>query len=305
MTLSTAPAFHGIIPPVVTPLTAQGQIDEGGLERLIEHLIAAGVHGLFLLGTTGEATSLDFAVQRQLIERTCLLVGDRSPVLMGISHTSMEVSLELAKVATDNGCAAVVSAAPYYMPLDQEELVGYFRQLAARVPLPLVLYNFPLLTKVKFEPESVEKLLDEQNIVGIKDSSGDLDYFAKIVQVTKERAGFSLLAGKEANLGDIIKLGGHGGVTGGANVCPRLLVDLYNAAVEADGPRINSLVPKVLELGKIYAVAGTRFSATIAGIKSALELQGICSGALAPPIPQVTEEQKSQIKSILDSLGIL
>ena len=305
MTQPTAPAFHGIIPPVVTPLVDPDHLDVAGLERLIEHLLNGGVHGLFMLGTTGEAPSFTPRLQREVIEHSCRIVNGRVPVLCGISNTSLTASMEMAQVAAGAGCAAVVSAAPYYMPLDQAELVGYFRQLAARVSLPLVLYNFPLLTKVKFEPVSVAKLLDEQNIVGIKDSSGDLDYFAQIVQVAKQRPGFSLLAGKEANLGDIIKLGGHGGVTGGANVWPRLLVDLYDAAIAADGSRINSLAPKVLELGKIYAVAGNRFSAGIAGIKTALELQGICSSALAPPIPPVTAEQKSQIKSILDSLGIL
>jgi 4-hydroxy-tetrahydrodipicolinate synthase len=305
MTQPTAPAFHGIIPPVVTPLVDSDHLDVTGLERLIEHLLAGGVHGLFMLGTTGEAPSLTAGLQRELIGHTCRIVKNRVPVLCGISNTSFTASVEMAQVAADAGCQAVVSAAPYYMPVDQSELVTYFRQLAARVPLPLVLYNFPLLTKVKFEPESVAKLLNEQNIVGIKDSSGDLDYFAQIVQVAKQRPDFSLLAGKEANLGDIIRMGGHGGVTGGANVWPRLLVDLYGAAIAADGPRTKSLVPKVLELGKIYAVAGNRFSAGIAGIKTALELQGICSGAFAPPIPPVTAEQKSQIKSILDSLGIL
>ncbi len=305
MTQPAAPTFHGIIPPVVTPLVDPDHLDVVGLERLIEHLLTGGVHGLFMLGTTGEAPSLTPQLQREVIKHACRIVKNRVPMLCGISNTSFRSSTEMAQVAADAGCQAVVSTAPFYMPLDQAELVGYFRQLTARVPLPLVLYNFPLLTKVKFEPESVAKLLEEQNIVGIKDSSGDLDYFAQIVQVAKQRPGFSLLAGKEANLGDIIKLGGHGGVTGGANVWPRLLVDLYDAAVAADGPRINALVPKVIELGKIYAVAGNRFSAGIAGIKTALELQDICSGALAPPIPSVTTEQKLQIKSILDLLRIL
>ncbi len=304
MTENQPPQFHGIIPPVVTPLIDAEHLDEKGLERLVEHLIAGGVHGLFMLGTTGEAPSLDDDLQRQLIERTCLLVGDRLPVLMGISSTSLKKSIDAAKVAADNGCMAVVSAAPYYMPLEQSELVGYFRQLAAEVPLPLVLYNFPLLTKVSFEPESLGQLLDEQNIVGIKDSSGDLDYFSRIVAVAKQRPGFSLLAGKEVNLADIVELGGHGGVTGGANVWPRLFADLYDAAVAKDNTRVAVLAPKVVELGKIYSVVGNRFSATIAGIKAALESLGICSGTLAQPIQPVTAEDKEHIKKIINSLNI-
>lgn len=304
MTQAAFPQFSGIIPPVITPLLDAERLDEEGLERLIEHLIAGGVHGLFMLGTTGEGPSLDDDLQRQLIERTCLLVGDRLPVIMGISNTSLRRSVTAANVAADNGCAAVVSAAPYYMPPDELELVGYLRKLAVQLPLPLLLYNFPLLTKISFTPAVVGQLLDEHNIVGIKDSSGDLDYFVEIVEVAMQRPGFSLLAGKEANLAQIIAMGGHGGVTGGANVWPQIFVDIYNATLAKDTQRVNQLVPQVVQLGKIYSVAGNRFSAGIAGIKAALESLGICSGMLAAPIPVVTPEQKSQIKVILESLDI-
>jgi 2-dehydro-3-deoxy-D-pentonate aldolase len=302
---STPPQFHGIIPPVVTPLLDVERLDEAGLERLVEHLLAGGVHGLFMLGSNGEGPSLDESLQRKLIEHTCRQVNGRVPVLMGISHTSLATSVALARFAANVGCTAVVSTAPFYMPIDQSELAGYFRQLARQVPLPLVLYNFPLLTKVIFEPETVGQLLDEPNIVSMKDSSGDLEYFAKIVAVARERPGYSLLAGNEANLSDVIDLGGHGGVTGGANVWPQLFVDLYDTALAQNRSRIVELTTKVVEFGRIYSVAGNRFSAGVAGLKTALELCGICSGVLAPPIQPVTPEQRAEIKAILASLGII
>jgi 2-dehydro-3-deoxy-D-pentonate aldolase len=305
MTDSSTPRYHGIIPPVVTPLTPDGQLDEPGLAKLIEHLIAGGVHGLFMLGTTGEAPSLAGALQRQVIASTTRLVKGRVPVLIGISHTSLSESVALARCGADAGCEAVVAAAPYYLPIDQNELAEYFRKLARKLPLPLVLYNFPLLTKVVFEPETVRVLLDEPNIVGIKDSSGDLDYFAKIVNVAKSRIGFSLLAGKEANLHEVIALGGHGGVTGGANIHPRLFVDFYEAAVANNSRKIAEYSALVNQLGQVYPVAGNRFSAGIAGIKTGLELLGICDGVVAPPIQPVTAEQKAKIQAILVSLGLL
>lgn len=304
MTDST-PKFHGIIPPVVTPLTSTGKLDVPGLENLIEHQIAGGVHGLFMLGTTGEAPSLSGELQRQVIESSSHIAAGRVPVLVGISHTSYAESLALAQSAADAGCDAVVAAAPYYLPIDQNELVNYFRELSRTVPLPLVLYNFPLLTKVVFEPESFRQLLDEPNTVGIKDSSGDLGYFAKIVDAARWRPGFSLLAGREASLHQIIALGGHGGVTGGANIFPRLFVEFYNAAVSQDAAKIAESSELVNQLGLIYAVAGTRFSAGIAGIKSALELLGICRGDIALPIRPITTEQSKKIEAILISLGLL
>ena len=138
----------------------------------------------------------------------------------------------------------------------------------------------------------------------MKDSSGDLEYFAKIVAVAKQRPGYSLLAGKEANLADIIDLGGHGGVPGGANVWPQMLVGLYEAALAKDAQRIAHWKAKVVEFGKIYSVAGSRFSSSIAGLKTAVELRGICSGTLAPPIQPVTPEQRAEIKAILTSLKL-
>lgn len=297
--------FHGIIPPVVTPLTSSGELDEQGLEKLIERHIAGGVHGLFMLGTTGEAPSLPGELHRQVIESSSRIVAGRVPVLIGISNTSLAESVALARCAAEAGCDAVVAAAPYYLPIDQAELTGYFRQLSKQVPLPLVLYNFPLLTKVVFEPETIRQLLDEPNIVGIKDSSGDLDYFAKIVEVAKSRPGFSLLAGREASLHKIVSLGGDGGVTGGANIHPRLLVDFYDVAVSQDAERIAECTALVNTLGQIYAVPGNRFSATVAGIKASLELLGICGSTLAPPIQAVTDDQKAKIKLILESLKLL
>lgn len=301
----TSPLFHGIIPPVVTPLRDAEHLDEAGLERLLEHLITGGVHGLFMLGSNGEGPSLAGHVQRQLIERTCRQVNGRLPVLMGISHTSLAESVAVGKFAADAGCVAVVSTIPYYMPLTQTEVVGYFRELARQLPLPLVLYNFPTLAKIAFEPETVSRLLNEPNIVGMKDSSGDLEYFAKVVNVAKERPGFCLLAGKEANLDKIIELGGHGGVPGGANVWPQMMVGLYNAAIAKDEQQIADWQAKVVEFGRIYSVVGKHFSAGIAGLKTAVELRGICSGVFAPPIQPVTSEQRAEIKAILSGLGLL
>lgn len=305
MPSQSSPQFRGIIPPVITPLRDASHLDEAGLERLLEHLITGGVHGLFMLGSNGEGPSLSTAVQRQLIARTCRQVNGRLPVLMGISHTSLAESVTTARFAADAGCTAVVSTIPYYMPLTQSEVIGYFRELAWQLPLPLVLYNFPTLAKIPFEPATVEQLLDEPNIVGMKDSSGDLDYFARIVGVAKRRPGYSLLAGKEANLANIIELGGHGGVPGGANVWPQMMVGLYDAAIAQDKEGIVDWQSKVADFGKIYSVVGKHFSAGIAGLKTAVEIRGICSGVLASPILPVTAEQRAEIRAILSGLGLV
>jgi 4-hydroxy-tetrahydrodipicolinate synthase len=166
--------FSGIIPPLVSPLLARDELDQRGLDRLIEHVLAGGVHGLFLLGTTGEAPSLSYRLRRELIDRAIATVAGRVPVLVGITDTSFVESVRLAEHAANAGAKALVLSTPYYFPAGQTELTGYVENLVPQLPLPLVLYNMPSLTKVWFDFETLQKLTALPQIVGLKDSSGDL-----------------------------------------------------------------------------------------------------------------------------------
>lgn len=304
MTTNLPRPLRGIVPPLVTPLLEQDRLDIAGLERLIEHQIAGGVHGLFILGTTGEGPSLSQRLQLEVVQRTTAQVRGRLPVLVGISDTSMVESLAVARQAAEAGCDAVVATPPYYMPFSQAESIRYFQQLAAQLPLPLFLYNFPLLTKNGLEPAAVQQLLDTENIVGLKDSSGDLFYFERIMQLQSARPDFSVLAGKEINLAKVVALGGHGGVCGGANIWPRLFVDLFDAAVAGKEPEIDALLSQVKYLGEIYSAAGDEFSAVIVGTKIALGQLGICSDVLAAPIRPPTDEARAIVRGVVDSLGL-
>ena len=138
----------GIVPPLVTPLSDRDTLDVPGLERLIEHLIAGGVAGLFILGTTGEGPSLSYRLRRELIERACKLAAGRVPVLAGITDTSFTESINLAVHAAKHGCHSAVLAAPYYFPAGQPELIEYLNDLVNELPLPMFIYNMPGLSKV-------------------------------------------------------------------------------------------------------------------------------------------------------------
>ena len=188
----STPRFTGIIPPMVTPLRARDELDVAGLERLIEHLIAGGVSGVFILGTTGEGPGLSYRLRREFIKRTCRQVAQRIPVLVGISDTSFVESLAIARHSAECGAAAVVAAPPYYLPPSQPELVDWIADLAAETPLPLMLYNMPALTKVALEPDTVRRAMDFQQIVGLKDSSGDLDYYGRILALLPARPDWSV-----------------------------------------------------------------------------------------------------------------
>ena len=236
--------LRGIIPPLVTPLLDNNTIDFDGLERLIEHILSGGVHGVFILGTTGEFASLSHQLRRDLIERTCQLVNRRVPVLVGISDTAFSESLQLAKVAADYNADAVVLAPPYYFASGQAELLEYLQRIMVQMPLPLFLYNMPVHTKVVIEPETVKAAADIRGITGMKDSSYNLAYFKRVQYALRNRSDFTFLVGPEEFMAEFVLTGGHGGINGGANLFPKLYVDLYNAAVSRNFEVIASTAAK-------------------------------------------------------------
>lgn len=273
----------GIIPPMVTPLNGPTSLDHAGLERLIEHIIEGGAHGLFILGTTGEGPALSYRLRRELIDRTCAQVAGRIPVLVGITDTSYEESCTLAKHASAAGADAVVTAPPYYFALSQNDLFRLIERLAGEVELPLFLYNMPSLTKTCFAPETVLRAAALPNVYGLKDSSGDLDYLKTIAVQMRDRPQFTLLVGPEEMLLDSLLIGAHGGVTGGANLFPTLFVGLYNAMREGNLSDATGLQQRIRDLGELLYGIGEAESSYLRGLKLGLELMGICKGTLVLP----------------------
>jgi dihydrodipicolinate synthase/N-acetylneuraminate lyase len=290
---------------MVTPLRAADALDEAGLERLVPHILAGGVHGLFILGTTGEGPALSYRLRRELVTRACRAVAGRVPVLVGITDTAFEESVALARHAADCGAAAVVAAPPYYMPLAQPELLEYLTHLAARLPLPLMLYNMPSCTKVSFEPETVVAAAAISGIVGLKDSSGDLAYFRRVRELLRGKPEFALFMGPEERLAEAMELGASGGVTGGANICPGLYVGLYEAAVAGDYARVELLHRRVLALSAALYRLGGHGSSYLKGVKGALACLGICDDFLAEPFHRFREPERERLRKQLAGLGLV
>jgi dihydrodipicolinate synthase/N-acetylneuraminate lyase len=296
--------LRGIIPPLVTPLLDRDTLDVAGLERLIEHVLAGGVHGLFILGTTGEAPSLSYRLRHELIERVCGQVKGRVPVLVGITDTSFVESVNVARKARDSGAQAVVLAPPYYFPAGQAELLEHLKHLTPELPLPVFLYNMPSYTKLVFEPDTIRAAADFPGIVGIKDSSGNMIYFRRLQSLLKDHPDFSLLIGREELLAEAVLLGGHGSVCGGANLIPQLYVDLYNAACSKDLPTVESLHKKVMQLSTTIYNVGRYESSFLKGLKCALSCIGICSDFLAEPFHRFRRAEHKVIQRYVKELGI-
>jgi len=294
--------LHGIIPPMVTPLTGRDTLDIPGLERLIEHILAGGVHGLFILGTTGEGPGLSYRLRREFIERVCQQVKRRVPVLVGITDTAFVESVQLARHSSECGADAVVVAPPYYLPEAQPELREYLGHLLGELPLPLFLYNMPGLTKVWIEPETVQWAMDQPRIAGLKDSSGDLAYFKRVAALLSQRPDWSLFIGPEEKLIDALQAGGHGGVNGGANIFPKLYVKLCAAFHAGDAAQAAALQAQIQRVSDSLYHIGRHSSAIIKGIKCVLTCLGVCDDFMAEPFHRFRTEERALVQTRLREL---
>ena len=292
----------GIIPPLVTPLLDDQHLDLSSLKKLVEHLLSGGVHGLFILGTTGECTSLSYAIRRDLIANVCKLVSGRVPVLVGVTDTSPEESIALTNYAKECGAAAVVAAPPYYFGLSQPELIVYFENLADRLSLPLFLYNMPSHTKTMIAVDTVEKLAKHPNIVGFKDSSANASYFNALLYAFRNQPDFSLFVGPEEMMASSVLMGAHGGVSGGANMFPHLYVSLYEAAKANQMDEVLHLQEQVMEVSaKIYSL-GSYGSSYLKGLKAALSVLGLCTNYLAGPHTAFESAELDAVRKNLESI---
>ncbi|MHB1034639.1 MAG: dihydrodipicolinate synthase family protein [Pirellulales bacterium] len=284
--MQTAPLpqpLQGIIPPMVTPLADRDTLDTPGIERLVDHILAGGAAGLFILGTTGEGPSLGYHLRQQLIDVVAERIAGRVPLLLGITDTAFAESVHLAECAADAGATAVVLAAPCYYPTDQTNLLRYVEDIARELPLPVFLYNMPSHTKLAFELDTVRRAIEIPNVVGLKDSSADMIYFHHVRRLARQRPGWTLLVGPEELLAESVLLGGDGGVCGGANLFPRLYVGLYEAVRKGDLGRVAELHDEVLRIAAALYTVGPAGAAVTAGLKSALACLGISSDVLAEP----------------------
>ena len=294
--------LRGIIPPMITPLLDTNTLDEQGLENLVEYLIAGGVHGIFILGTTGEAQHLSFRIKGELIRKTATCIRGRIPLLVGITDASFYESLKIARIAAENNASALVAAPPYYFALGQPELIEYYEALATESPLPLYLYNMPSHTKIMIEIETVKRLAQHENVIGLKDSSANGVYFSKILHLFKDRPDFGLYVGPEEMMASMVLMGAHGGVSGGANLYPEIFVRLYESAATKDINQTIELQNRMITISlNLYGI-GRFGSSYIKGIKTALSLKGICSDVLAQPFNRFLEPEKEKVKKVIENL---
>lgn len=293
--------IRGIIPPVLTPLLDRDSLDADALDRLLEHLIAGGASALFILGSTGEAPGLSYRLRREVVDRACAAVGDRAPVLVGITDTSFVETLAAAEYAAKAGASGVVLSPPYYYTLEQSAFLGYLERLTPLLPLPLYLYNMPSYTKLVIAPETVRAAAAMPNVYGLKDSSGERDYFLACKRAVSDHPEFALLIGVEEKLAERVAEGAHGGVCGGSNLYPKLYVRLYEAAARGDRNTVERLQEIVLAVSDGVYNVGDPGSAYLRGLKTAVSIVGIGNGVMAEPYQVMTLDERETVRQALNT----
>jgi 4-hydroxy-tetrahydrodipicolinate synthase len=301
--------LFGIIPPLVTPLQPDGSVDTQSLCRLVEYLIKNGVHGLFVLGSTGECAQLTDA-QRQIVLDTVITSASGAvPVVAGIIENSTERMIEQGLRARKAGAQAVVATAPSYYTHTQHEIIEHFRALRNAIDLPVIAYNIPSMVKVNLSPETIRTLAQEQTIVALKDTSPDLSATRGIILACRDIENFSMFTGLEWVTDLALEIGAHGAVPGLGNVAPADYVAIYNAVNEGDLDTARRHQERMIALFEICYQGnrkGSQSANAFGGFKSALVWLGILEHTtVARPMTQMDSEGHARVRTILEQLGFL
>lgn len=288
----------GIIPALATPLTTEEAIDVPALRRLITHVIDAGVHGIFAAGSQGESFALSFE-EKKLVFETCIdEANGQVPVYVGTGAVSTRESIALTKLAEEMGATAASVVTPYFITPTSDELYDHYVAIARATRLPILLYSNPGRTGVGIAPVLAVRLSHIDNIMGIKDSSGDMTLTAEYVRRTG--SDFAVLAGRDTLIYATLCVGGVGAIAATANVAPRLVVEIYEAFQAGDLEQSRKAQDRLAPLRAAFSM-GT-FPVVI---KEALELLGICSGYAVAPVRRLSDARREELKQVLLGLDLL
>lgn len=302
--------FHGIIPPLLTPRTEHGGLDLEGVQALVEHLISGGVHGIFVLGSSGEVPYLTTAERHDVVRATVEATNGRVPVLVGVNEqTTPRVLEEADRVLAIGGEAAVVTT-PYYALSDAGEVERHLRSVADHVDVPLFAYDIPVRTHLKLPHEVLVRLAREGVLAGVKDSSADDVAFRRLMLDTRTLPEFAAFTGHEV-VADGSLLGGAAGIVPGlGNVDPGAYVRLYHAAQAGEWAQVTSEQNRLARLFQVTSAADRqRVSAGAAGLggfKTALRLMGVIgSNRMSSPMASLDQAETQRIRGIIEAEGLL
>jgi 4-hydroxy-tetrahydrodipicolinate synthase len=293
-TWTWAQALGGVVPPLISPLDADGRPDAAAMTRLVEHGLAGGVSGLFVLGGCGEGAWLTSSQRSAVIRAAVHAAAGRVPVLAGLMLPGTGASVEAARQATDDGADAVVVGSPYYFPVDDAAQRRHVEAVLGATRLPGLLYNIPQCTHQVLAPPTVAALARDDRVLGMKDSAGDFAAFQRFLAVRESRPAFRVLQGHESLAAASLLQGADGLVPGLANVAPALVVALREAAAKGDAAECVRRQAALEDMIALYQQGHW-----LPALKAAVALLGIGTGRPALPLAPAGEPQRAAVAAIL------
>ena len=296
--MSADAPFHGVFPYLVSPVAPSGEVLAPVLARLCEDLIAAGVHGLTALGSTGEFAYLDWPQRRAVVETVVAAAGGRVPVLAGVAATTTAEAVRQAREMQAIGADGILAVLEAYFPLGEDGVEAYFRAIAAAVELPVVIYTNPNFQRADLSLAVIERLSHVENIRGIKDASSNTGRLLSILNRVEDR--IDVFAASAHIPAAVMLIGGKGWMAGPACIVPRQSVALYDACRRRDWAAAMELQRGLWRINEAFAKWNLA-----ACIKGALELQGYPVGAPLPPQAPLPPEGVEEVRRALAELGAL
>jgi 2-dehydro-3-deoxy-D-pentonate aldolase len=291
--------IRGIIPPVATPMQGNEDLDLPRLRWFLDHLISHGVHGIFVLGTNSEFYALDEREKQEVIATAAGHVRGRVPVYAGTGAESTREAVRLTRMAEKEGVQGVSVITPYFVSPSQQEIFDHYRRIAESTSLPVILYNNPSTCGgVKIDVDTVARLAEIPNILGIKDSSGDLQNTNEYMRVVPDR--FSVLQGRDTLIYQALMFGARGAVPATANIAPGLVVEIYEACMRGDHAAAKAAQLRLNPI-RLSLTLGT----APGGVKAALGLLGMSIGPSRSPVAPLSPEKEQKMRAALEAAGLL
>lgn len=285
--------FSGVVVPMVTPFTKEFKVDVAAVERITKHLISYGTHP-FLLGTTGESTSIAKEERIKLVSATVKAAAGTTTVYAGISGNCLAEVIAEAQLFADLGIDALVSTMPSYYPVDEDQMLMYFEKLADVTPLPIILYNIPATTHLSIPLDVVDKLSHHDNIQGFKDSEKGKERMINAISRWKDRADFSYLLGWALKSQQALSLGADGIVPSTGNIAPGLYRTIFDAARNGNDLLAIAAQTKADYLSEIYQ-KDRILSRSLPVLKIMMAAYGLCETAVLPPLYQLSAEEERSV----------
>ncbi|MCK7574875.1 MAG: 4-hydroxy-tetrahydrodipicolinate synthase [Chromatiales bacterium] len=290
--------FRGSIVALVTPMHADGEIDDASLQRLVDFHVAQGTAAIVSVGTTGESATLDEDEHCAVIRRTVELAAGRLPVIAGTGANSTREAITLTRCAREAGADAALLVTPYYNKPTQQGLYLHHKAVAEAVDIPQILYNVPGRTACDMLPETVARLAEIDNIVGLKEATGDL---ARVARLRADCGpDFALYSGDDATACEFMQRGGDGVISVTANVAPRLMQAMCEAALAGDRERAESIDGRLAALHRDLFVQSNPIP-----VKWAVAEMGLCGRGIRLPLTWLTEEHEARVRQAMIQAGLL